>query len=220
MRPTCLVVNIPEVDVFIGTFDGTIKTLSLLDPPRSLDHHFKDSSSDLTFSGHTKSITCLALSIDETILVSGSADETIKLWHIGSKQCTRTIRMKGSVTNVIVTTLSESLHSYELQPTTLIRSFQKRYDDNQVAQALEINCSVDHYEEEETSDGGGEDVAALTQKIEQLQRINRELFTFTKNKIIGSIKTDTEKTATQKDTEMNVKAKKSRSKKRLMKKKK
>lgn len=186
VRPTCLVVNVTEVDVFIGVFDGTIKTFSLLDPPRNLDHHFKELTSELTFSGHTKSVTCLALSVDDSILVSGSVDETIRIWHIHSKQCTRIIRMKGAITNILVRMLPESLQSYEFQPNSVIKSFQKRYDENQPDQVLEINCPIDYYAERLFDvNSEREDTQILTNKLEELQRINHELFNFAKKSIIN-----------------------------------
>ena len=40
-------------------------------------------------------VTCLSVSIDGLALISGSNDNTIKIWHIISKQCMRTVTNKG-----------------------------------------------------------------------------------------------------------------------------
>ncbi|PVV03115.1 hypothetical protein BB560_002418 [Smittium megazygosporum] len=43
------------------------------------------------FVGHEKSISSISLSIDDRLLVSGSADNTVKVWDIYSGQCIRTL---------------------------------------------------------------------------------------------------------------------------------
>ena len=40
-------------------------------------------------------VTCLAVSMDGMALISGSNDNTIKIWHINSKQCMKTVTNKG-----------------------------------------------------------------------------------------------------------------------------
>ena len=188
MKPTTIIVDVPEVRVFVGMFDGAINSFSLLQPPRNLEYHYKESETNTILSGHTKAITCLTFSIDDTILVSGSADETIRLWHVSSKQLVRTIRMKGVISNLLVRMLPESLQAYELQSTTIIKSFQKRYDDSQDTQMLEIMCPVDNYVEkfQDAKSDHVEDVSVLNEKIDELRRINRDLYNFAKDKILAS----------------------------------
>lgn len=40
-------------------------------------------------------VTCLSVSTDGSVLLSGSHDETVRLWDIQSKQCIRTVTLKG-----------------------------------------------------------------------------------------------------------------------------
>lgn len=40
-------------------------------------------------------VTCLSVSIDGSVLLSGSHDETVRVWDIQSKQCIRTVTLKG-----------------------------------------------------------------------------------------------------------------------------
>lgn len=44
---------------------------------------------------HRNQVTCLSVSTDSTLLLSGSHDETVRLWDIRSKQCVRTVALKG-----------------------------------------------------------------------------------------------------------------------------
>ena len=52
-------------------------------------------------------MTCLVTSLDDTLLVSGSKDASVKIWDICSLQCVRTLTHKGElvlclVCNVVV----------------------------------------------------------------------------------------------------------------------
>lgn len=40
-------------------------------------------------------MTCLSVSTDGSVLLSGSHDETVRVWDIQSKQCVRTVTLKG-----------------------------------------------------------------------------------------------------------------------------
>lgn len=40
-------------------------------------------------------VTCLSVSTDGSLLLSGSHDETVRLWDIQSKQCLKTMNHKG-----------------------------------------------------------------------------------------------------------------------------
>lgn len=40
-------------------------------------------------------MTCLSVSTDGSLLLSGSHDETVRLWDIQSKQCLKTMNHKG-----------------------------------------------------------------------------------------------------------------------------
>ncbi|OTF73017.1 WD domain containing protein [Euroglyphus maynei] len=52
--------------------------------------------------GHTGAVYAMAVTIDGQALLTGSQDRTIRLWHIGSHQCMRTVQCKGPVSNLIV----------------------------------------------------------------------------------------------------------------------
>jgi WD40 repeat protein len=49
-----------------------------------------------TLIGHNASVRCVAISSDSQILVSGSEDRTIKLWHLGNVNLIRTLNWKGA----------------------------------------------------------------------------------------------------------------------------
>jgi len=99
---TAVVVSINCDLVCVGAENGSIYRFSLRNPPRTVSvtsESLEDKSADsLAFKGHRQAITRLSLSLDGSQLASGSADHTVKLWHIKSGQCVRTLDHKGSIT--------------------------------------------------------------------------------------------------------------------------
>ncbi|KAN0021708.1 hypothetical protein ACTFIU_003852 [Dictyostelium citrinum] len=57
-----------------------------------------------TFNGHTKAITSLSLSMDGSLLISGSMDGNCNIWDTFSRQIVRSIAntIKGSISSLIV----------------------------------------------------------------------------------------------------------------------
>lgn len=189
-KPCSIVVDPAENNVFVGSGDGTIKSFSLLDPPRTREYHLRDTSNDTTFIGHTKQVNCLSVSTDGTSLISGSADESVKIWHIESKQCLKTIRCRGNVTNVIVRLLPKKLQHHDFQPVTVLKNFLKRFDENENADIMEIFTSDDlngadsfDYSDDD-DDAADTETAALREKVQKLEKINRQLYTFAAQKIM------------------------------------
>uniref|UniRef100_A0A4W5NCD8 WD repeat-containing protein 18 n=1 Tax=Hucho hucho TaxID=62062 RepID=A0A4W5NCD8_9TELE len=89
-----------EYYLFCGGSDGGIFQVSLCSQSLSRDKTFQlDNEGNQVFKGHRKLVTCLSVSMDGTLLLSGSHDETIRLWDIQSKQSIRSINHKGPVTN-------------------------------------------------------------------------------------------------------------------------
>ncbi|XP_076146126.1 WD repeat-containing protein 18-like, partial [Alosa pseudoharengus] len=84
-----------EYFLFCGGSDGTIYQVSLCSPSLSRDKTFQsDSEGNQVFKGHRNLVTCLSVSMDGTLLLSGSHDETVRLWDVQSKQSIRTINHK------------------------------------------------------------------------------------------------------------------------------
>jgi len=141
---TSIDVDLSVTNVYVGCQDGTIKTFSLLNPPRNLSLTLNQNPSN-TFSGHKKPVRQISVSLDGTTLASGSDDFDVKLWHIASKQCSRTLTHKGAITAVqyaqpplpgcIDTTESErfrmTLVMAQFEKTLFNRDNIKSSDDNE-----------------------------------------------------------------------------------------
>lgn len=81
---TAVSVSPLETDVFVGTDSGPILQMSLLTPPRHLEYHLTDTDSVLIYTGHTRAVRSLSASFTGELLLSGSADSTVKVSLLGS----------------------------------------------------------------------------------------------------------------------------------------
>ncbi|KAG8227108.1 hypothetical protein J437_LFUL001651 [Ladona fulva] len=125
---TCVTMTIAESRVFLGTIEGKIHPLCLHTPPRSLDYHLTETEKQNVFSEHTKSITCLSVSVDSSMLLSGSLDEQVIIWDVPSMQCLRKLQHKGSITNAFFAIVPMNVFSNNLKPSLVLSSFKRRSD--------------------------------------------------------------------------------------------
>ncbi|XP_053156050.1 WD repeat-containing protein 18 isoform X3 [Hemicordylus capensis] len=85
-----------EYGLFCGGMDGSIFHVDLCSWPVQRERNFQtERENGKVFKGHRDQVTCLSVSTDGNLLLSGSNDETVRLWDIQSKQCIRTINYKG-----------------------------------------------------------------------------------------------------------------------------
>uniref|UniRef100_A0A8C4ZPL6 WD repeat-containing protein 18 n=1 Tax=Gadus morhua TaxID=8049 RepID=A0A8C4ZPL6_GADMO len=78
-----------EYFLFCGGSDGNIFQVSLCSQSLSRDKTFQsESDGNQVFKGHRNLVSCLSVSMDGTLLLSGSHDETMRLWDVQSRQNT------------------------------------------------------------------------------------------------------------------------------------
>ncbi|XP_036281010.1 WD repeat-containing protein 18 isoform X3 [Pipistrellus kuhlii] len=84
-----------------------------------------EQDSGKVFKGHRNQVTCLSVSTDGSVLLSGSHDETVRVWDIQSKQCIRTVTLKGPVTNAFVMLAPVSMLSSDFRPRLPLPHFNR-----------------------------------------------------------------------------------------------
>uniref|UniRef100_A0A8C0FM55 WD repeat-containing protein 18 n=1 Tax=Bubo bubo TaxID=30461 RepID=A0A8C0FM55_BUBBB len=88
--------DLSEYHMFCGGMDGSIFQVDLCAWPVQRDRTFQtERENGKVFKGHRNQVTCLSVSTDGSLLLSGSHDETVRLWDIQSKQCLKTMNHKG-----------------------------------------------------------------------------------------------------------------------------
>ncbi|KFV61656.1 WD repeat-containing protein 18, partial [Dryobates pubescens] len=95
--------DLSEYHMFCGGMDGSIFQVDLCAWPVQRDRTFQpEREQGKVFKGHRNQVTCLSVSTDGSLLLSGSHDETVRLWDIQSKQCLKTMNHIGPVTNAFI----------------------------------------------------------------------------------------------------------------------
>ena len=102
--PRCILVDRNVSCIFIGTLTGSIQTISLRPQEtfKSINVISEGTSSAQCFSGHEAEVICLEVSLDNSVLFSGSMYRTLRVWLIKNHQCLRSLSFEGPVTNLHV----------------------------------------------------------------------------------------------------------------------
>ncbi|KAL5016239.1 hypothetical protein ScPMuIL_005828 [Solemya velum] len=179
-----------EFRLFAGGSNGTIYTVNLYAEPVQSERHFPtwDSRGTAKFSGHSKQVTCLRVSLDGTKLVSGSHDCTARVWDVTSGQCVKTLSHKGPVTNVLVELTPPSLIDPELKPNLPIKQFKRNLESGLAGPAGDservLNIQIKSHKEKSESYQAEDANAELRKEISKLKSINQKMYTFAVNEIL------------------------------------
>lgn len=148
-------------------------------------------------------MTALSTSQDASTLLSGSTDETVRLWHIESKQCLRVIQHKGSVNNAFITLIPSKMFTEKFEPNIIMHRLQRA---NNVegsdfnfemtttrpltfsAQSILFKNSFvsELKSNEDCSALSNEEVVEKAKENDNLKKVNLALFKLAANKIFSS----------------------------------
>jgi pre-rRNA-processing protein IPI3 len=109
---TAVVLEPAEQEMYVGCSDAVIYAVGLAAAPPShwsseTERSHDSGGLEAAFRGHKQSITALSISSDGLLLVSGSADTTVRVWDVPSRTTLRQFaKHQGAVTNVISLGLS------------------------------------------------------------------------------------------------------------------
>ncbi|XP_034035190.1 WD repeat-containing protein 18 [Thalassophryne amazonica] len=195
-----------EYFLFCGGSDGNIFQVSLCSQTLSRDKSFQsDNEGNQIFKGHRNHVTCLSVSMDGTVLLSGSHDETVRLWDIKSKQSIRCLTHKGPVTNAVIMSAPANMFLPDSRPALLMPRFSRHLhsSEGEGGESGDVSVRIGLFtqEKEETylqkvdrlnslmnavTDksvfGDGENtkvrVAELEEEVQTLKKINKDLYDF------------------------------------------
>lgn len=182
-----------ESNVFVGTAEGAIHHVNIQSPPRTKEYHVdtqKNTKNSLL--GHKSTVTCLSISLDNETLLSGSADESVLVWHIKSKQIIRTIPHKGVVTNAFFMLAPKAMFNQEIKLNLTTCNFQRVVDRNenedQVIDVLITEPLVDDstifYSKNSTTISNNQELESLKSEVKKLRKANKDMFNFCVNKVM------------------------------------
>lgn len=202
-----LTMDLAEHHVFCGGSDGSIFQVDLCSWPGQRERSFQAEDTGKVFKGHRNQVTCLSVSVDGSMLLSGSHDETVRLWDVTSKQCLRTVTLKGPVTNAAIVLAPPTMLNPDFKPSLPLPHFNRHLlgaehgDEPQggglrMRLGLHLQGTEPSYQERleqlqavltstmEKSVLCGQDqllpvrVSELEEEVRNLRKINRDLFDF------------------------------------------
>ncbi|XP_040039258.1 WD repeat-containing protein 18 [Gasterosteus aculeatus] len=193
-----------EYFLFCGGSDGNIFQVSLCSQSLSRDKTFQsDNDGNQVFKGHRNLVTCLSVSMDGTLLLSGSHDETARLWDVQSKQSIRCLAHKGPVTNAVIMAAPANMFLPDSRPGVPLPRFSRHLHTSEGGDSGEVCVRLGLYTQEEEQTylqkaerlnnlmnavtdksvfGDGENtkvrVAELEEEVQTLKKVNKDLYDF------------------------------------------
>uniref|UniRef100_A0A673WLN1 WD repeat-containing protein 18 n=1 Tax=Salmo trutta TaxID=8032 RepID=A0A673WLN1_SALTR len=175
--------------LFCGGSDGGIFQVSLCSQTFQ-----SDNKGNQVFKGHSlqgKLVTCLSVSMDGTLLLSGSHEETIRLWDIQSKQSIRSINHKGPVTNALIIPAPANMFLPDSRPGIPLPRFSRHLNPLEQGEGTETGgvCLrlAPHTQEPQwwlskCVFGNGENTKVRVSELEEeertLKKVNKDLYDF------------------------------------------
>lgn len=201
---TSVALDRAEIALFIGTSQGNIYHYKLQPAPRTREYHITDSDKvNNKFSGHTKAVTCLAVSLDEQTLLSGSEDCNVITWNIQSRSMLKTLQHKGAITNVKFILTPKAMFDREIKLELITKSFQRmrentdtvegevfefittpEMDYDTVKATKTSNSSIGTTIVKQDDKSSQSELQKLRDENEKLRRINQEMFQFSAKNIL------------------------------------
>ncbi|KMZ07735.1 WD repeat-containing protein 18 [Drosophila simulans] len=141
-----VIVSKMETRVYVGSSDGKVFVFHMENAPRMKEYHLEEEEIQ-AFVGHTsgKAITCLALNISATTLVSGGEDNQVCVWDVGSRQLIKSLSQKGPVTNLHIRLLSPAIFLPEHKQPQMFADSLKRmispWDENDCIELFDPDYS-------------------------------------------------------------------------------
>uniref|UniRef100_UPI00358F0AF8 WD repeat-containing protein 18 isoform X2 n=1 Tax=Myxine glutinosa TaxID=7769 RepID=UPI00358F0AF8 len=202
MPVTAVALDPAEYWLFCGTSPGTISVVPLHTTKREQMVQINAEEKNC-LRGHKAEVTCMAVTMDGGMLVSGSADGTVCLWDIDSGQCIRTIPHKGPVNALLlVSRLRGVLSNAEARPSLPLPRFSRLPRTAEAGGGTDFFIApeeqpppgyLDHVKSWTTvihdaihkGDGISEEVQRenMTAELTRLRRINSDLYHFSANEL-------------------------------------
>uniref|UniRef100_A0A8P4KTV9 WD repeat-containing protein 18 n=1 Tax=Dicentrarchus labrax TaxID=13489 RepID=A0A8P4KTV9_DICLA len=172
-----------EYFLFCGGSDGNIFQVSLCSQNLSRDKSFQsDSDGNQVFKGHRNLVTCLSVSMDGTLLLSGSHDETVRLWDVQSKQSIRCLTHKGPVTNAVIMAAPANMFLPDSRPAVPLPRFSRHLhaSEGDGGESGVVCVRLGLYAQSVFGDGENTKVrvAELEEEVQTLKKVNKDLYDF------------------------------------------
>ena len=103
------------------------------------------------FSGHEAEVICLEVSLDNSVLFSGSLDKTLRVWLIKNHQCLRSLSFEGPVTNLNVS-LYQTVNTFDFARVKIPQLSRTVADSADFGAVLPLRFSDDFTNDDDDDD--------------------------------------------------------------------
>ncbi|KAH8340435.1 hypothetical protein KR067_002320 [Drosophila pandora] len=152
-----VIVDKLERSVYVGSAEGKVYVFHTENAPRMTEYHMDEEEAQ-AFVGHAegKAITCLALNMSGTTLVTGGEDKQVCVWDTGSRQLIKSIPQNGAVSNLRIRLVSGVVFQPEhKQPEMFADSLKRMISAREENDCIELMplANQDAEEEDELPQG-------------------------------------------------------------------
>lgn len=176
--------------IYTGGDNGQIYIFSLRSPPRSVSVS-SEAINATNLQAHKGPVTVLSLSLDGLHLASGGEDAAVRVWHVRSGQCVRTLDLKGPVTSLrYMIPPPGMLSSDQWRPARKLVALQKGAEDrepfitNIISKEEKQFRRYENKEPEPTDSSANLTKSEDTGRIQELADINNQLYQFAVKNIL------------------------------------
>lgn len=189
--PQRCVLDHSESNLYVGLVNGQIFKISIKKVVQDSNKLVEESNENATFIGHKQKINCLAISLDDFTMASGSDDSTIKIWDCLSRQCIKVINHSGPVTNLFFKPRTLFFND----ESNIVPNLVSRYT-NEPCPEMVIQCkrvkperqlSMDDFlNQSSLHDLCHEEYFELKAKCDSMKKINGKIYNYALEKIFNS----------------------------------
>jgi pre-rRNA-processing protein IPI3 len=197
---SALTVDSLERVIYAGSISGTIHMVSLYEV-NSYSGHLEalggaqriisvSANSDTSLRQHETSVTCMRLSMDSNVLVSGDASGNILSWDVLTKQVLRKFRPhKGAITGISVKSNLKQLSDSKKQVPHI--PVLKRIVERQLAVQHDVYMQIHHIEDTSSANflDSNKDLDLLRMQSAQLLGDSNDSLQLRVNKLEGELET-------------------------------
>ncbi|KAI1280352.1 WD repeat-containing protein 18 [Halotydeus destructor] len=182
--------------LFVGDENGNIYQTKLFEK-RSQINARPNERNPPTYIGHKGRVTCLSVSVDGNALVSGSHDQTVKVWNVTGKNCIRSIDHKGPIGNALIIPTPQGLTSESCKPSEVtIKPFKRNDASSGISQDIRLKLTSlssqsrvlkENWTGDMSSESNSEQIKQLETTINELHCVNRNVYSFALDEVFGVV---------------------------------